>query len=446
MPSPRVMNVVPLQRQPTVSRARPPERSGLVAALDIGSTKVCCLIGEMAPAKRQLPGGPEHDELTVIGIGHQASRGVHSGAVVDLEEAERAVRLAVDAAERMAKQTISEVFVNVSGGRPRCTTHCARIRLPGQAVTADDVRTVLGEAVRGIDPGERIVLHATPIRYDLDEAKGIREPEAMYGERLGVELNAVTVASGPARNLALTVERCHLSIAGLAVAAYAAGRATLVEDELNLGVTVVDMGGATTSIAVFQDGQLIHADVLPVGGHHITKDLASGLSTTIAHAERLKTLYGSALASVWDDREMIAIPLLGERGADTVQKVPRSMLTGIIRPRLEETLEMVRDRLAACPAARSAGRRVVLSGGASQLTGVREMAALILERNVRLGFPQGLPGLPEAARTPAFAVAVGLLNYALKPDLRLVSVPRFEGARNERNYLLRVGRWLKESF
>lgn len=439
------MNVVPLHTQPSVTRGRSPERSGLVAALDIGSTKVCCLIGDVAPPKRKLPGAPEHDELTVIGVGHQASRGVHCGAVVDLDEAERAVRLAVDAAERMAGRAVSEVFVNVSGGRPRCTTHSGRIRLPGQAVTADDVNHVLGEAVRGIDPGKRIVLHATPIRFDLDEAKGVREPVAMYGERLGVELNAVTVESGPARNLALAVERCHLSIAGLAVAAYAAGRASLVEDELNLGVTVVEMGGATTSIAVFQDGNLIHADVIPIGGHHITRDLASGLSTTIAHAERLKTLYGSALASVWDDREMIAIPLLGERGADSGQQVPRSMLTGIIRPRLEETLELVRDRLAASPTARNAGRRVVLSGGASQLTGVREMAAQILERNVRLGVPQTLAGLPEAARTPAFAVAVGLLHYALRPDLRLISVPQF-GGRGERNYLSRVGRWIKESF
>jgi cell division protein FtsA len=443
------MNVVPLQNQPTVSRGRSPERAGLVAALDIGSTKVCCLIGDVAAPRRKLPGTLEQDELTVVGVGHQASRGVNCGAVTDLEQAERAIRLAVDAAERMAGRTVSEVFVNVSGGRPRCTTHTARIRLPGPVVTADDVNTVLGDAVRGIDPGKRIVLHATPVRFELDEAKGIKDPEAMYGERLGVDLNAVTVESGPARNLALAVERCHLSIAGLAVAAYAAGRACLVEDEVNLGVTVIEMGGATTSIAVFQDGHLIHADVIPIGGHHITRDLASGLSTTIAHAERLKTLYGSALASVWDDREMIAIPLLGERGGETPdsgQKVPRSMLTGIIRPRLEETFELVRDRLAASPVARNAGRRVVLSGGASQLTGVREMAAQILERNVRLGEPHSLPGLPDAARTPAFAVAVGLLNYALRPDLKLISAPRFGAGQGQRNYLRRVGRWLKESF
>lgn len=443
------MNVVPLHTQPSGSRGKSSERAGLVAALDIGSTKVCCLIGDVAAPKRKLPGGNEHDELTVIGVGHQVSRGVHCGAVIDLDEAERAIRLAVDAAERMAGRTVTEMFVNVSGGRPRCTSHTARIRLPGPAVTHEDVNAVLADAIRAIDPGKRIVLHATPIRFDLDEAKGIREPVAMYGERLGVELNAVTVEQGPARNLALAVERCHLSIAGLAVAPYAAGRASLVEDELNLGVTVVEMGGATTSIAVFQDGHLIHADVIPIGGHHITRDLASGLSTNIAHAERLKTLYGSALASVWDDREMIAIPLLGERGAEngpsSGQQVPRSMLTGIIRPRLEETLELVRDRLAASPVARHAGRRVVLSGGASQLTGAREMAGQILERNVRLGVPQALPGLPDAARTPAFAVAIGLLNYAMRPDLRLISVPRFD-RRGERTYLARVGRWLKESF
>lgn len=439
------MNVVPLQRQPRVTRGRQPERSGLVAALDVGSTKLCCLIGEVTPTKRKASDAGA-DKVTVVGIGHQASRGVRSGAVVDLDEAERAIRLAVDAAERMAGRTISEVFVNVSGGRPLCTLHSAAIRIPGPAVTADDVKAVLRQAINDIDPGKRIVLHATPVKFDLDEVKGVRDPEGMYGERLAVDLNAVTVAAGPARNLALAVERCHLTIGGLAVAAYAAGRAVLVEDELALGVTVIEMGGATTSLAVFHDGHLIHADVVPLGGHHITRDLAAGLSTTLAHAERLKTLYGSALASVWDEREMIAIPLLGERGAETVQKVPRSMLTNIIQPRIEEILEIVRDRLADCPAARLAGRRVVLSGGASQLTGVRETAAQILDRHVRLGFPHVLPGLPETARTPAFAVAAGLLQYALKPDLKLVALPHIDRLRKDRNYFVRVGRWIRESF
>jgi cell division protein FtsA len=440
------MNVLPLQRQRVGSRGRPQERSGLVAALDVGSTKVCCVIGEVKPNKRNLGNG-EGAHLQVIGIGHQASRGVYSGAVVNLDEAERAIRLAVDAAERMAGQNISEVHVNVSGGRPCCTMHSAMMRIPGPSVTATDIKTVLAAAMRGIDSGKRVVLHATPVKFDLDDAKGVRYPEGMFGERLSAEVSAVTVSAGPARNLALAVERCHLGLAGLAVAPHAAGRAVLSEDELTLGVAVVDMGGATTSIAAFLDGHLIHSEVVPLGGHHITKDLATGLSTSIAHAERLKTLYGSALSSVWDEREMIAIPLLGERGADPMQKVPRSMLTGIIRPRLEEILELVKERLDGCPSAERAARQVVLTGGASQLTGLREVASQILGRNVRLGSPRPLPGMPEAASGPAFAVVAGLLDYAMKPDSTLISLPQIDRRlKSQNHYLVRVGQWIRESF
>ena len=161
------------------------------------------------------------------------------------------------------------------------------------------------------------------------------------------------------------------------------------------------MGGATTGIAVFHDGHLVFADVMPVGGQHITNDIARGLSTTIAHAERMKTLWGSAMPTVVDDREMVAVPLLGERGVDTVHHVPRSMLTGIIRPRLEEIFEMVRDRLDQASFAKLAGSRVVLTGGGSQLTGVREIAGQWLNRQIRLGAPMPIAGMPEAARSPA---------------------------------------------
>jgi cell division protein FtsA len=440
------MNVLPLRPKSVVSRSRSPESSAVVAALDVGSTKVCCVIGEVKPNKHKASDG-EEQHVRVIGIGHHASRGVYSGAVVNLEEAERAIRVAVDAAERMAGTTLSEVYVNLSGGRPACTSHTAAMRIPGPAVTAADIRTVASAAMRGVDSGKRIVLHATPVKFDLDEAKGIKDPEGMYGERLSVEVNAITVSPGPARNLALAVERCHLGLAGIAIAPYAAARAVLVEDELSLGVTVVEMGGSTTSIAVFLDGHLISSEVVPVGGHHITKDLAAGLSTSIAHAERLKTLYGSALSSVWDEREMITIPLLGERGANETQKVPRSMLSGIIRPRLEEILELVKKRLDGCQAAERATRQVVLSGGASQLTGMREFASQMLGRSVRLGSPRPIPGMPESATGPAFAVAAGLLRYALKPDVSLLSLPQIDRRlRSQNNYLVRVGQWLRESF
>lgn len=439
------MTVVPLNQQSVAGRGKQPEKTGVIAALDVGSSKVCCLIGRVAPVRRRLPGDRDGHEIRVIGIGHHASRGVHSGSIVDLDEAERAIRLAVDAAERMAEVTISEVFVNVSGGRPQCHAHSGGIRVAGPTVTADDVNELLRSTIAQIDSGNRFVLQAAPVKFDLDAARGVRDPVGMFGERLSVELNAITIDPGAARNLALAVERCHLSIGGLAVAPDAAGRAVLVEDELALGVTLIEMGGSTTSIAVFCDGHLIHSDVIPVGGRHITNDLGCGLSTTLAHAERMKTLHGSALPSVWDERELLSVPLVGETGAETVQKVPRSALTRIIQPRLEEIFELVRKRLAASPVADRAGRRVVLTGGASQLTGAREMATQCLDRHVRLGAPHALPGLPEAAQNPSFAVGVGLLHCAMKPDSGLMTLPALRRSPG-RAYLRRVGRWFRDSF
>ena len=226
-------------------------------------------------------------------------------------------------------------------------------------------------------------------------------------------------------------------------------KSVLAEDEIKLGVTLIDMGGATTSIAVFHDGHLVFADVIPVGGQHITNDIARGLSTTIAHAERMKTLWGSAIASLIDEREMVAVPLLGERGVDTMHQVPKSMLTGIIRPRLEEIFEMVRDRLEQAGFAKLAGSRVVLTGGASQLTGVREMAAPMARPPDQARRVQRCcPGMPEAAHSPGFAVCAGLLKYALKPDTQY-AIPK-EAAnmleRAQQGYVRKVARWIAESF
>jgi cell division protein FtsA len=419
----------------------------LVAALDIGSTKIGCLIGEAVARKHRNPDGEELPKLRVLGIGHQASRGMRNGAVIDVDQAERAIRLAVDQAERMAKRTITEVYVNVSGGRPRSTRYAANVKTVSGQVTRADCDAAIAGAVAQIAPGKRRVLHVSPLQYHLDEARGITAPQGMHGETLAVDVNAVCAEQATLRNLALVVERCHLAVAGYAIAPYAAARAVLAPDEMKLGSTLVDIGGATTGIAVFRDGHLVFADVAAIGGHHITSDLARGLSTTIAHAERMKTLYGSAIPSSVDEREMVAVPLLGERGVDTVHHVPRSMLTGIIRPRLEEMFEMIRDRLEDAGVGKGAEGPIVITGGTSQLTGLREMAQLWLNRTVRLGSPHPLEGLPDAASTPAFAVAAGLLAYALKPDRHLAAGSYAGvGGPEGRSYLRRMGRWIAESF
>lgn len=382
-----------------------------------------------------------------MGVGHQASRGVKAGAIIDVDEAEKAIRLAVDAAERMAQRTISQVWVNISGGRPNSSSHSSAVKTRNGEVSDLDVAAVTRLALETVKPGKRTVLHVAPVQYQLDDAKGLKSPIGMFGETLGVDLNVVTCEAAHMRNLSLAIERCHLSVAGTVITPYAAAKSALADDEKALGVTVIDMGGATTGIAVFHNGNLVHSSIVPIGGQHITNDIARGLSTTIAHAERMKTLWGSAIPSLMDERETVAVPLLGERGVDTIHQVPRSMLTGIIRPRLEEIFELVRDRLEELGCGRLGGGRVVLTGGASQLSGVREVAAQWLDRQVRLGVPAQLHGAPDSARAPGFAVATGLLAYALAPDAAC-ALPMGTSGEGDRSpgYLRRVGRWLVESF
>ncbi len=441
------MNVIQLNRSTGSSHSKSADNPGIIAALDVGSTKVCCLIGEVKADLRRSADNGAAQQINVLGVGHHAARGLKAGAVVDLQEAEKTIRLSVDAAERMAGVTIDQVYVNVSGGRPQCQTFRAATPVHSGAISAHDMHRVVEMAMQTIETGKRLVLHVTPLRYKLDDARGVRAPEGMFADRIGVEVNVVTVEPGAMRNLGRVVENCYLNVAGFVMAPYAAGRSVLVEDEIELGVILIDLGGATTSISVFAEGKLVFADVIAIGGLHITSDIAHGLSTTIAQAERLKTLSGNALASLYDDRELVTVAQLGERGADAVHKVPRSMLTGIIRPRVDEIFELVKERLDRCPATRKAGRRVVLAGGGNQLTGIRQVASQMLDRNVRLGSPYGLGGLPDAARSGAFAVATGLLKYAAKPDIHTAVLPQI-GSLHAVNgsYFRRMGRWIKESF
>jgi cell division protein FtsA len=285
-----------------------------------------------------------------------------------------------------------------------------------------------------------------PVSYSIDGERGIRDPKGMVGERLGVSVHVVAAQPGPLRNLKTCIQRGHLDVAEFVLAPHAAGIASLVDDEMELGVTLLDMGGRVTSIAAYQHGRLIHTDAVPVGGDHVTNDLARGLLISKSQAERIKTLHGNALASPSDDRTMIAIQPIGE-SEDDASQVSRSMLARVIQPRLEETFELVRDRLRACGMDRIAGRRLVLTGGASQLHGTRELAGRVLGKQVRVARPSRLRGLPESMNGPAFAVCAGVLQYAAdRPrDVRRIRQAmlaqqvmggRFAG----------IGRWLKENF
>jgi len=412
-------------------RFRP--RPGLIAALDIGTTKFACLIGRV-----------EGDgALRILGIGHARARGVRGAAVVDLEAAEQALRATVASAEEMADTELREVIVNLSCGAPESRIVSVQQHLGGHPVEASDLRRVLQEArARGQVDG-RDVLHTLPLGFQIDDTQGVRDPRGMVGETLAARLHLIDAAEGPVRNLAACLQRCDLGIEAMVAAPYAAGIAALVDDERELGVTVVDMGGGITTIAVFAEGNLIHTDFVPVGGQHVTSDVARGLSTPLASAERMKTLYGSTNASPEDDRELLAVPLVGEE-EHQVARVPRSMLVGIIRPRLEETFELVRAKLEDSGLHRASGRRVVLTGGAAQLMGARDLASAVLEKQVRLGRPIGFRGLPEAASGPAFATTAGLLAWAASEGERLRDL-HAEAAQRSGGRFRRALSWIREN-
>jgi cell division protein FtsA len=422
-------------------------RSGIVTVLDVGSSKVCCMIAKLKPSEgSQLLKGRTH-QIRVIGIGHQKSQGVKSGVIVDLNRAEQAIRLAVDAAERMAGLTVDSLIVNLSAGRLRSETFSAAINLGGHEVEAADVKRVLAAGAKQALKAQRQVVHSLPVAFSLDGERGVRDPRGMIGDTLGVDMHVLTGDAAPLRNLELCINRSHLSVERMVATSYASGLSALVDDELEMGAACIDMGGGTTTISVFADGKVVHADAIPVGGNHVTLDLAKGLSTRLDDAERLKVMHGSALPGGADDRDIVSVRPIGDE-SDVAIQVPRAAMTRIIRARIEETLEMLRDRLNASGYGNVVGKRVILTGGASQLGGLPEAARRVIGRNVRLGRPLGVAGLPEAAKGPAFATAVGLLIYPQAAGLegRQPKGGQVLRATGTNGRLQRVGQWIRDSF
>src|SRR6476646_9226463 len=375
------------------------KRTALVASLDVGTSKIACMIARLkpSPASDALRGRTHAIEL--IGYSQIQSHGVKAGGVVDLDECEQAVRQAVALAERMAKVRVESVLLSVSGGRLQGQLVEAAADVKGGAVTSADVSRITSAGMRHATGEGRTVLHALPVGYTLDGAKGIRDPRGMVARQFGVEMNVVTADAAVARNLMLVVERCHLNVEAMAASPYVAGLSVLTDDEADLGAAVVEMGAGSTTIATYSAGRFVHASGFAVGGQHITMDLARGVGACIADAERIKTLYGSVLIGGSDVRELMSVPTAGDDGQDAPQIVSRATIANIVRHRAEEIFEMVRDRLADSPFAAEPKARIVLSGGASQLTGTVELATRVLNRPVRIGRPLGFGRLPNEAKS-----------------------------------------------
>lgn len=422
-------------------------RSALVASLDIGTSKIACMIARLRPsAPNDALRGRTH-AVELIGYSQIQSRGMKAGAVTDLAQCEQAVRQAVSLAEQMAKVRVESVLLPVSAGRLQGQLIEAASHIQGGAVTSSDVSRVTSTGMHHATAPGRTVLHALPVGYSLDGVKGIRDPRGMVARRFGVDMNVVTSEATVAKNLMLVVERCHLTVEAMAASPYVAGLSVLTDDEVDLGAAVVEMGAGTTTIAIYSAGRFVHASGFAIGGHHVTMDLARGLGACIADAERIKTLYGTVLTGGSDVRELMTVPAAGDSDSDAPQVVSRATIANIVRQRVEEIFEMVRDRLADSPFAAEPRARVVLSGGASQLTGIPELARRILGRPVRIGRPLGFGRLPNEAKGASFAVPTGLLVYPQYAHLEHVEPRRTRQVRTGTDgYFGKVGRWLREGF
>jgi cell division protein FtsA len=437
----RLFNVTPKMRTLTVGK------SSILTVIDLGTTKTTCIIARLEPTEAAEAARGASHRCRVLGIGHQRTRGLKGGLITDMSEAERAVRTAIDAAERMAGTTVEKAVVAITGGRIGSQHFMAEVGIGGRIVQDRDVSRAMSAAIAQAQLNGRAVLHALPTAHRIDGGAPVREPRGMAADRVTVDMHVASTDTGAARNLMLAVERCHMEVEAVIATPYASGLAVLEQDDAELGTVVIDCGGGTTSAAVFAGGALQHIDAIAVGGNHVTMDLARGLSMRLEDAERLKCLAASCDDSDAAQREMITVPCIGDDDQSVPVYMPRADVTRIVKPRVEETLEVMRDRLRSAGFGNILSRGLVLTGGASQLSGMTSLAQGILSRNARLGRPIALKGMPESAKNPAFATTVGLLIYPQVAGQEYLGSTRgTHAATGTDGYFTRMGRWLRDSF
>ncbi len=394
---------------------------GVIAILDVGSSKIACLVLRFDGADRLKDAegiGPMAGQagFRVIGAASTRSRGVRFGEIEAMQETERAIRTAIQSAQKMANIRVDHVIACFSGAQPRSYGLAGSIDVEGNIVNEQDISRVLS-CCEVPDYGTgREVLHAHPVNFALDHRSGLSDPRGQIGQMLSTDMHMLTVDATAVQNLAHCVKRCDLELAGIASSAYVAGISALVEDEQELGAACIDMGGGATSLSIFMKKHMIYADTVRMGGDHVTGDISMGLSVPFATAERIKTFYGGVVATGMDDREMI--DLAGDTGdwEHDRRTVSRAELIGIMRPRVEEILEEVRARLDAAGFDHLPSQQIVLTGGGSQIPGLDGLASRILGHQVRLGRPLRVHGLPQAATGPGFASSVGLCLFAAHPQ------------------------------
>ena len=373
------------------------DTSEIVVGLDIGTTKVAAVVGEV-----------DADGITVLGVGNVPCRGLRKGVVSNIDWTVRSIREAVDAAQTMAGVEIRTVYAGVAGSHIRSQGSDGVAAISGDEVTRVDLERVL-EGARAIPvDADRQILHVLPREYIVDNQDGIRDPIGMSGVRLQVRVNLVTAATSCVQNVIRCVERCNLNVADVVLEPLASAEAVLSEDEKEIGVAVIDIGGGTTDLLLYVEGGIAHTSVIPVGGNNVTNDVAAGLRTPMGEAERLKRNFGCALGRMVADEEEVEVPGVGGHAP---RRAARRVLSDIIEPRVEEIFALVRKRIEDTGMLEQLSAGVVLTGGAVLLEGMSEFAEEILGMPVRIGYPVGIKGITQLVQGPQFATGVGLVKF-----------------------------------
>ncbi|MEM6695596.1 MAG: cell division protein FtsA [Pseudomonadota bacterium] len=394
---------------------------GVIAILDVGTSKIACLVLRFDGPERYREGDgvgslAGQAGFRVIGAATTRSRGVRFGEISAMNETERAIRTAVQAAQKMANVRVDHVIACLSGAEPRSYGLAGSIELYDSTVTEPEVARVLASCDVPDFGEHRHVLHAQPVNFALDHRTGLGDPRGQIGNRLACDIHLMTIEGSAVQNLLFCIKRCDMELAGIASSAYTSAISSLVEDEQELGAACIDMGGGSTGISIFMKKHMIYCDAVRLGGAHVTQDISKGLQVSLATAERIKTVHGGVVATGMDDRERIEIGSETGDWEHDRRTVSRSEVIGIMRPRVEELLEEVRARLDASGFEHLPSQQIVLTGGASQIPGLDGLAPKILGNQVRIGRPLRVQGLPQAATGAPFASCVGLALFAAHPQ------------------------------
>jgi len=370
----------------------------ILVGLDIGTSKIACVVAESGSDGR----------LDVVGVGTHPSRGLRKGVVVNIESTVESIRLAVEEAELMAGIEIKSVFTGIAGSHIRGYNSHGVVAIKGGEVAPEDVERVVDAARAMKIPADQKILHILPQEYIIDNQDGIREPVGMSGVRLEAKVHIVTGAVSSAQNIIKCCNRCGLDVADMVLEQVASSEAVLVQDEKDIGVALVDIGGGTTDIAVFLDGAIRHTCVIPIGGDHLTNDLVVGLRTSAREADQLKKKYGACMVSLVSPEDQVEVPSVGGRPP---RPMPRQVMAQILEPRVEELFELVKAELHRSGFQELVAAGLVLTGGSSLLDGMVELAEEIFDMPVRLGRPCGVGGLVDVVSSPIYATGVGLIQY-----------------------------------